>query len=166
MLQNGMRMSIIQPNQENPYKDSTDMHNDIEKNKHLWIYPTDQGFGSEGNAHKDHPLLQETGRIHNGHKMLANDEFRAVHDYFGHFAGSKTKFGGTGEHQAYIKHKKMFSPEAQKALATETMGQNNTVLWGKNGEYNRSNPSKTIFADQKAGLLPDNIINGKWHGEE
>lgn len=25
------------------------------------------------------------------------------------------------------------------------------------------NPANTIYADQKAGLLPDEIINGRWH---
>jgi hypothetical protein len=43
------------------------------------------------------------------------------------------------------------------------MGQNSTVNFGPHGEHNKANPKNTIFADQKAGLLPDSIINGKWH---
>ena len=60
----------------------------------------------------------------------------------------------------------MYSPLANKALATETMGQNNWVNFSdKYGESNRKDPKNTKFAEQKAGLMPDNIINGKWHNE-
>ena len=59
-----------------------------------------------------------------------------------------------GEEKAYQQHKKMFSPEAVKALTTETRGQNSWVNYGPKGEANRANPSATTYADQKAGLLP------------
>jgi GNAT superfamily N-acetyltransferase len=167
LMKKGLKISRITPDMENPYKSSKDLHNDIEQNNHMWYYPTEQVFGSgDQNQFPNHPMLQPTGIKHGGNEMLANDLFRVAHDYFGHFAEGKTGFGPTGEHQAFIKHKKMFSPLAQKALATETLGQNSTVNFGKHAEHNRKNPSKTIYADQKAGLLPDNIINQKWHGEE
>lgn len=163
MLSKGFKLSKIQPNQKNPYNTSKDLHNDIEQNKHLWFFPTEQGFGSEGTAPTDHPMLQPTEFHHEGKPLLANDLFRIVHDYRGHYLGGKSTFGPKGEHQAYLTHKKEFSPLAQKALATETMGQNSTVNYGKNAEHNRLNRENTIYADQKAGLLPDNIINGRWH---
>ena len=167
LLDQGFKFSKIQPNQENPYKDSTSMHQDIGKNKHLHYFPTESGFGTEGSAPLDHPMLQPTEfKDPEGKPMLANDLFRVVHDINGHHVGGQTKFGPTGEHQAYLTHKKMYSPEAQKALATETMGQNSVVNFGKHGEANRKNPQNTTYADQKAGLLPDHIINTKWHGEE
>jgi len=62
-----------------------------------------------------------------------------------------------------LTHKKDFSPLAQKALATETMGQNSWVNFGPYGEKNKKNPQNTTYAEQKAGLLPDEIINGRWH---
>ena len=58
----------------------------------------------------------------------------------------------------------MFSPLANKALFTETAGQNNWVNWSQShGEKNRKDPKNTTFAEQKAGLMPDNIINKDWH---
>lgn len=139
------------------------MHNDIEKNGHLWYFPTEQGFGSEGEAPKDHPMLQPTQFKHEGKAMPANDVFRVVHDFFGHHL-TQSGFGPKGEHQSYLHHKQMFSPLAQKALTSETMGQNSFVNFSSQvGEHNRKNPSQTIFAEQKAGLLPENIFSGKWH---
>ena len=163
ILGSGMKISRIKPGQKNPYKNSKEMHHDIEHNKNLWYFPTDQGFGSEGESPKDHPMLSPTGFKHGEHQLLANDIFRIVHDINGHHAGGKTGFGPKGEHQAYLTHKKMYSPKAQRALATETMGQNNWVNFGPHGENNRKNPAQTKFADQKAGLLPEHITNRDWH---
>lgn len=163
MLTQGFRFSAIKQGQDNPYKTSKDLHADIEKNKHLHFFPTEQGFGAEGSAPKDHPMLQPTEFVHEGKPLLANDLFRIVHDYRGHHLGGKSGFGPKGEQQAYLTHKKDFSPLAQKALASETLGQNSWVNFGPHGEQNRKNPEKTVYAEQKAGLLPDNIVSGKWH---
>jgi hypothetical protein len=164
ILNSGLKISKIKPGQDNPYKNSKELHHDIEHNNHLWYFPTEQGFGSEGEGHKNHPMLQPTEFKHGGKTMLANDAFRIVHDVNGHHLGGKTGFGPKGEQQAYLTHKKMYSPLAQKALASETMGQNSWVNFSKKyGEHNRVSPQNTKFAEQKAGLLPDTIINGDWH---
>ena len=139
----------------NPYPTSKAMIEDVAKNKHLWYYPTEQGFGSMGADQTKHPMLQVTDLLDDeGKPMLANDVFRAVHDYQRHYKGNN-KFGATGEERAYQQHKRMFSPEAVKALTTETRGQNSWVNYGPFGEANRANPANTTYADQKAGLLPD-----------
>ena len=55
-----------------------------------------------------------------------NEQFRAVHDYFGH--GTRgSKFDATGEEIAYGSHSQMFSPLARFAMAAETRGQNSLV---------------------------------------
>lgn len=55
-----------------------------------------------------------------------NEQFRAVHDYFGH--GTRgSKFDATGEEIAYGSHSQMFSPLARMAMAAETRGQNSLV---------------------------------------
>lgn len=162
LMNSGLKISKIKPGQKNPYKSSKEMHHDIENNNHLWYFPTEQGFGSEGEAPSDHPMLQQTQFKHEGKNMPANDVFRVVHDFFGHHL-TGSGFGPKGEHQSYLHHKQMFSPLAQKALASETMGQNSTVNYGKFSEQNKANPAQTKFADQKAGLLPEHIINGNWH---
>jgi hypothetical protein len=164
MINNGFKVSALKPNQENPYPTSKHLHADIKQNKHMWFFPTEQGYGEANEAPKDHPLLQPTEFHLDGKPLLANDLFRIVHDYRGHHLGGESTFGPRGEHQAYLTHKKDYSPLAQKALASETLGQNSWVNYSdKVGAHNRANPKNTIFAEQKAGLLPDNIINGRWH---
>lgn len=150
---NGLKISRIQPGQENPYKNgSKDLNHDITQNNHMYYYPTESGFGSS-EVHGNHPLLKPTSESHDGHTLLANDAFRIVHDYFGHAKEGHT-FGPKGEDNAWKHHMQMYSPEAQKALTSETRGQNSEVNFGTNGVHNRKTPSQTIYADQKAGLLP------------
>lgn len=163
MLKSGFKPEKIKPGQSNPYSSSKDVHADLEANKHLWYFPTSEGFGTEASKFNDHPLLKKTEFTQDGEPLLANDLFRIVHDYRGHYLGDKSGFGPKGEHRAYLQHKQDFSPLAQQALATETMGQNSWVNFGPHGEFNRKNPSQTIYADQKAGLLPKEIIEGNWH---
>jgi hypothetical protein len=166
LLNNGLKISKIKQGQENPYKTSKDLHADLKNNNHLWYYPTESGFGSEGSSPSDHPMLQPTNISHGGHRLLNNDVFRIVHDVNGHHLGGESGFGPKGEHQAYLTHKKQYSPLAQKALASETMGQNNAVNYGTHSEHNRKNPSQTIYAEQKAGLLPEHVISTNWHSDE
>lgn len=154
LKQHGLKISRISPNMENPYKTSKDVHNDIHNNNHLWYFPTESGFGSRDATSSNHPMLTPTDESHDGKTLLANDIFRIVHDYFGH-AKEGTGFGPNGEETAYRIHKQMYSPLAQKALTTETRGQNSWVNFGPHSENNRKNPQNTIYAEQKAGLMPD-----------
>lgn len=147
----GLNIEKMSPGMKNPYKDSKAMISDVKDNNHLWYFPTEEGFGS-GGINSDHPLFSPV-KVGN-ETMPANDAFRVVHDYFGH-AKEGSGFGAKGEENAWREHMKMFSPEAQKALTTETRGQNSWVNYGPHGEANRLNPANTIYADQKAGLLPD-----------
>jgi hypothetical protein len=147
----GLKASKITPDMENPYPGgSKDVLKDIQENNHLWYFPTEQGYGST--EVKDHPLLQKVPV--DGEEVPANDLFRIVHDYFGH-GKEGHGFGPQGEENAWMTHKQMYSPEAQKALTSETRGQNSWVNFGPLGEQNRKDPSKTTYAEQKAGLLPD-----------
>jgi GNAT superfamily N-acetyltransferase len=152
LVNSGLKISRIKPGQENPYKTSKDLFHDVHQNGHIWYYPTEQGFGS-GKEVKNHPLLANTGITDDGHPLLANDVFRVVHDIYGH-AKEGHNFGPNGEENAWRTHMQMYSPSAQKALTSETRSQNSWVNFGKHGEHNRKNPSQTIFADQKAGLMP------------
>lgn len=165
IMKNGLKISRIEPGMPNPYKNSKELHADIKNNNHLWYYPTESGFGS-GEETSKHPMLQGTGIKHGDKELLANDVFRIVHDVNGHHLGGESGFGAEGEHKAYLTHKKMYSPLAQKALATETLMQNSYVNFGPNAEHNRKNPDKTIYADQKAALAPDWVVNGNWHNKQ
>jgi hypothetical protein len=68
-----------------------------------------------------------------GHPFFSdeeNDQFRAVHDAFGHAAIGRG-FSRHGEEAAYQAHSQMFSPEARPALHTETRAQNSVVNYGR-----------------------------------
>lgn len=74
-----------------------------------------------------------------------NDQFRAVHDVFGH-AGTGRGVDRHGEEAAYRKHSTMYTPLARSALASETRGQNHAMIHA--GGY---------FQAQKIGILPERI---------
>ncbi len=150
----GIQIEPIQPGMPNPYPNGSKQVLDDIHNGHLWYFPTDQGFGAGANV-ADHPMLAPTSEIGaDGKPMLANDVFRVVHDIFGH-AKEGVGFGPNGEENAWNAHVRMYSPEAAKAMTSETRGQNSWVNFGPHGEFNRANPTQTIYSDQKAGLLPD-----------
>lgn len=154
---------------EKGYVTAAEMHEDI-ANGHLSYFPTEQGFGANSGNFQDHPMLQGSGRLGaDGNDIPANDLFRIVHDINGHNLGDLSDFSPEGEHAAYLTHKQMFSPLAGKALFTETAGQAN---WGafnrKSGESNRQKiirgkEADLDFAEQKAGLFPDSMINKDYH---
>lgn len=127
LIGNGLKISTIKPGQENPYKSSKDLHADLKNNKHLWYFPTEQGFGSS-EAGSDHPMLKPSEFHHDGKRLLANDLFRIVHDVNGHHVGGETGFGPKGEHQAFLTHKQAYSPMAQKSFS---YGDNGAKLMGK-----------------------------------
>lgn len=141
-----------------PYKASPRLAiEDVKQNNHLWVFPTDVGFGSAG-AGADYvtnnPLLQPTTEKIGDRILLANDVFRIVHDYFGHIAEGNG-FRADGEETAWRLHASMYSPLARAAMTTETRGQNSWLNFGPHGEKNRTaTTDETQFADQKIGLLP------------
>ena len=91
----------IEFTENDPYKNSQDMFNDINENKRLKVF-----IG---------------GQYHNSMKSI-NKIFRAVHDIFGHYINYNS-FSANGEYKAYKHHKQMFTPLARKALFTESIGQ-------------------------------------------
>lgn len=137
-----------------PYANSKEMAADVSDNKHLFYFPSESGFGHDVHT-TTHPLMEKTTD-----GIPYNDLFRAVHDYFGH-AVNGYEFGPRGEYNAYLAHSKMYSAEANPALAAETMGQNSWVNFGKHlrgdrgqipkkGEEGFVPPQDRPFAEQKA----------------
>lgn len=139
-----------------PYANSADMVRDVSENKHLWFFPTENGFGT-GETNSTHPLFAESGVNSGGKPLLVNDLFRAVHDFFGH-AKEGYQFGPRGEYNAFLAHSRMFSDEAVKALASETMAQNSWVNFGKHTEGKTLRPEEKPYADQKAVLLDPELV--------
>lgn len=114
--------------------DSKSMMEDVLNNKHLFVRSSAQDF-----ADNPHPILSAE----------ENDIFRAVHEFFGH-AASGSNFRAAGEEGAWVSHSSMFSPEARRALTTETRGQNSY--------YNFLDPTRKEFAPQKAALFPEEFV--------
>jgi ParB-like chromosome segregation protein Spo0J len=114
--------------------DSKSMMEDVLNNKHLFVRSSAPDF-----VDNPHPILS----------VEDNDIFRAVHEFFGH-AASGSNFRAAGEEGAWVSHSSMFSPEARRALTTETRGQNSY--------YNSLDPRNKQFAPQKAALFPEEFV--------
>lgn len=119
-----------EPTLDNPYPNSEAMCQDVRENKRLKVYASELS----------HPYLTDDEQLH----------FRFVHDLFGH-ATEGYQFGPRGEQNAWIHHSMMFSALAQRALTTETRGQNS---WVNYGPYRSLPVCDRPFAPQKAALLP------------
>lgn len=157
----GLDVEFIKGDMDNPYPNgSRDVLIDIRDNNHMWVFPTDAGFGQSSITAEDeamNPLLVRAGETIDGIDMRINDVFRIVHDYFGHGLEGAT-FTARGEENAWQSHVRMYSPTAAKAMTTETRGQNSWVNFGPFGEQNRENPASTTYADQKMTILPDFVM--------
>lgn len=144
-----------------PYKSSAEAVSDIRDNKHLYFLKTDNAFGS-GAETAGNPMLASVD------DLVVNDVFRAVHDFFGH-GKEGYQFGPRGEFNAWRAHSEMFSPEAQGALAAETLAQNSWVNFGKHlrdaegnipakGQEGYVPVTERPFAEQKNIVIPDELI--------
>jgi hypothetical protein len=174
----------VEINNNEPYSNSEAMIKDLKDNKRMKIFSTESGFGDEPiteEQRSENLLLKDSGRKDvNGETLLINDVFRFVHDFFGH-AKLGNSFGPVGEENAWRVHSEMYSPEARKAMTSETRGQNSWVNFsgvndaafkkrdkarelrkeGKTEEADRlvgEVYEEMKFADQKVGILPDFAI--------
>lgn len=154
----GLKVELITG--DDPYGNPRNAIIDVVNNNHLWVFPTDSGFGSDDTNVSDNPLLQVVkGEEISGRKVTANDIFRIVHDYFGHIKEGNG-FRATGEENAWRIHSAMYSELGRMAMTTETRGQNSWANYGPYGEQNRTaGPADTHYAPQKIGLLPAWVVN-------
>ena len=153
----GLKVDWIDPSKPDPYGTSLrQLAIDVGKNNHMWVFPTEGGFGSDNSTDTSkNPLLADSGEVINGHKCCYNDLFRIVHDYFGHLKEGNG-FRAGGEDNAWRSHVAMFSDAAIPAMTSETRGQNSWVNFGPYGDSNqKASPSETHYAPQKIGLMPD-----------
>jgi hypothetical protein len=156
-----------------PYANSEAMLKDLKENKHLFIFSTEEGFGDTAITDEQrgqNAMLEDSGmKDKNGKKLLYNDVFRFVHDFFGH-SERGNGFGAIGEENAWDVHARMYSPNARRAMTTETRGQNSWVNFGtqmrdadgnllKKGDKGYLAPKDRAFAPQKMGLLPEEFSN-------
>jgi len=178
----------VEINNNEPYSGSGEMIEDLRTNKRMKIFSTESGFGDEAITEKqrsENPLLQRTKyKDVNGEPLLVNDLFRFVHDFFGH-AKRGNGFGAKGEENAWDVHSRMYTPQARRAMTSETRGQNSYVNFsGVNDEaFALRDKARKLrkegkteeaaelvgkvyeimkFADQKVGLLPDEFVENPY----
>lgn len=157
VIDSGLKVEFIDfAKQGDPYAASPRLATeDVRQNNHFWVFSTRDGYGTAEFDIEDNPMLAETKFEISGQKALVNDLFRVVHDYFGHVKEG-LGFRADGEENAWRAHSAMFTPLAQRALTSETRGQNSWVNYGPHGESNRTaKGGDTHYADQKVGLLPE-----------
>ena len=156
--QSGIDFKFATPDRPYPYEDSpAEGYEDMLRNKQLYVFPTEEGYGTgalfdaSGN-----PLLRPVGKVGDKGDAVANDAFRVVHDAYGHYGPGNPQFRSKGEERAWLRHSRMYSPDAIGAMTSETRGQNSWVNSGPYGKRNRNaSGANTVYADQKAGLMPD-----------
>ncbi|MBB3693009.1 hypothetical protein [Sphingomonas sp. BK580] len=145
------------------YPSPFDALRDLRGSKHMKVFPTDDGYGAGGITEDmiaDNPLLQLVpDETWGGQPVRVNDVFRAVHDAMGH-GKNGVGFRAAGEENAWAAHRAMYTPAAQRAMTTETRGQNSWLNFGPHGDANRNAATEdTVFAPQKIGLLPDWVLD-------
>lgn len=130
---------------EDPYPSAHDMAEDLRQNRRIRTYAT----ATTSAGGKQAPTLQAFDND-------TNDQFRAVHDVFGHAATGRG-FSRHGEEAAYVSHSQMFPKEALPALASETRGQNSYLNYrGDVSEFPEVGAKKVDMPDWavKPGPLP------------
>lgn len=135
-----------------PYANSDAMMADVFDNRRLFVY-----IG--GDLPDNHPMLERLTVTHTADDSIvwiANDVFRAVHDYYGH-ALNRCSFGPVGEECAYRAHRAMFSHLACWALACETRAQSCAFNYGPHADIPRH---RRPFPEQKAGILNTFVVFG------
>lgn len=111
-----------------------------------------------------HPMLERAPIKMGGKDATYNDIFRAVHDYYGHVAEGNG-FRANGEYNAWRAHRTMYSDAAKPAMDAETLGQNSWVYSGPHAGANAAaSQTATVYADQKAGLLPPSVVKAAQQG--
>ena len=116
----GINVEVVD---HDPYDNYSQLADDLRNNSRIKVLATRQTGG--------HPFFSND----------TNDMFRAVHDVYGH-AGTGRDFSRHGEEAAFQAHRRMYTPLARAAMATETRGQNATLI------------ATGGFAPQKVALLP------------
>jgi hypothetical protein len=141
----GIEVEVVNTN---PYANPLELAADIRDNNRLKVLSSESTGG--------HPYMTNA----------QNDQFRAVHDFFGHTVMGNS-FTRHGEEAAYLIHAQMFSEGARGAVHSETAGQN---AWLNYSKKNRAKARKALrqglsyegqFGEQKAVVLPKDLWSDK-----
>jgi hypothetical protein len=150
-----------------PYASPAEMLADVAEGR-LKMRLSDDMFGP-GADNPGHPMNAPSGvKATDGRELTNNDLFRVVHDVYGH-GQSGFRDDPRGAYNAYHEHARLVSPEARRALATETLAQRAWQDYGphlrrRDGTVPRETdidylpPNMKEFAQQKAFVLDDEAL--------
>ena len=150
-----------------PYASAADMGRDIAAGR-IKLRLTEEMFGATPST-ANHPMRQNSGiAAKDGTALTNNDLFRVVHDIFG-YNQIGLRPGYDADFTAYHEHSRLYSDQARRAYATETLAQDawhhfGPHLWRTDGTVALQNdvdflPSeRKEFAKQKAFLLPEDLL--------
>lgn len=152
-----------------PYASPEEMIADIAAGRIKMRLSNDM-FGP-GADNPGHPMNVASGRkTTDGSDVTFNDLFRVVHDVYGRGPIGLKRDSGRDDYNAYHEHARLLSPEARRALATETLAQSAWHHYGphlrrRDGTVPRERDvdylpaDRKEFAEQKAFLLPQAVID-------
>jgi hypothetical protein len=157
-----------------PYRNAAHVSEQVCRSRTLYIYLTRNGHGPDRHGPESgwdvtHPMREPSPIEINGERLLYNDLFRAIHDFFGHITYA-CSFQPDGEFRATSVHFQMFSDELHPILFSEMIGQ---ICWFFFGPHlldhdgrvrNRHDsgyvpPLKRPYAPQKTFKYPISYID-------
>ncbi|MCY2946246.1 MAG: hypothetical protein NT142_17270 [Planctomycetota bacterium] len=158
----GLRCEFLENGQDDPYRQSARlMTEDVQDNHHLWVVPSmpeESAVTADAAAIATNPLLEDSGESFGALPATYNDLFRAMHDYFGH-AKEGLGFRTDGRENAWRSHAALYSPNARRAMTTETRGINSWLYYGPRGkDHIEGTKPGTMFPPHKVGLLPEWVM--------
>ncbi len=134
--QGGLGITVEVSHSKDPYPSAQAQADDLKDNHHFFI---ESGLGGQ------HQATMTTEEY---------DQFRAVHDIFGH-AGIGGGFDRHGEYEAWLEHMSMYTPPGQYAMSSEYRGVN-SAAWAS-GIMGMESPGTG-----KSVLLPKELISSPW----
>lgn len=157
-----------------PYRNSAEMHAQVESTRSLYVFLTRDGHGprpgaDRGGRRSAHPMCEPSGVRVRGVEFCHNDLFRAVHDAFGHvMLGSS--MGPKGEFRATYCHMNMYSEYMHPVLFTEQISQVCWFFYGphladergrlpRRGEPGWIPPADRPYAEQKVFPSPRRFVD-------
>jgi len=117
---NGVRVTFTD---DDPYGNMQALFRDLDENNHMYVFKTEEGMNPLMADELDVSLFGDNLVNEGSTGVMHNDMFRAVHDYFGHYA-AKNDFNRHGEELAWALHAELYSDDAMSAMTSEARGQN------------------------------------------
>lgn len=119
-------------------------------------YPTPEHMAADVAQKRIKVMSTKTTGGHSFFSNEENDQFRAVHDVFGHAATGRG-FSRHGEEAAYRAHSQMFSPASMPALGSELRHQTSHLIFTGDFPDNKQVNLSDWSVASKQGTIPKGL---------